>query len=193
MDYTTSRLVGTADFGIKNLDWQLGYGYFWRTQGGMYRGDGALFQFLVVSPRDDIVVVTTGEHDLMQQVLDLMHDHIFSDIGDVRKLKHDSVDQALRFDLELRDLAALSMLNFSELEDHRIFTLENNAMGIERMSFNFEDKGVIVRLEHQAWLRDDPLRLSEWIENATKLSAQPLHIASASEPECSVVAGAAGR
>jgi CubicO group peptidase (beta-lactamase class C family) len=51
-------------------DWRRGYGYqFWQSKHG-YRCDGAYGQFCLVLPEQDAVVVTTGETETMQAILD---------------------------------------------------------------------------------------------------------------------------
>lgn len=53
-----------------NPDWLQGYGYqFWMCRRG-YRGDGALGQFCVVWPDEDVVIGTTAATEDMQALLD---------------------------------------------------------------------------------------------------------------------------
>lgn len=58
-------------------DWDQGYGYqFWRSRHGAFRGDGAFGQYCIVMPEQDAVVaITSGTKD-MQQVLNLVWDHL---------------------------------------------------------------------------------------------------------------------
>ncbi len=57
-------------------DWRRGYGYqFWQSKHG-YRGDGAYGQFCLVLPEQDAVVVTTGETETMQAILDAVWAHL---------------------------------------------------------------------------------------------------------------------
>ncbi|HWJ53995.1 MAG TPA: serine hydrolase domain-containing protein [Propionibacteriaceae bacterium] len=66
----------TATPGEPEPDWRRGYGYqFWRSRHG-YRGDGAYGQFCLVLPEQDAVVVTTGETETMQTVLDAVWAHL---------------------------------------------------------------------------------------------------------------------
>ena len=58
------------------IDWRQGYGYqYWMARHG-YRGDGAHGQFCVVVPDADLVVATTARVDDMQQVLDVLWEHL---------------------------------------------------------------------------------------------------------------------
>ena len=57
-------------------DWRRGYGFsFWQMRGG-YRGDGAFGQLMVVLPEHDVVVATTAATPAMQELVDLLHDHL---------------------------------------------------------------------------------------------------------------------
>ena len=64
-------------------DWDQGYGYqFWRCRHGAYRGDGAFGQYCVVLPEQQAVIaITSGVRD-MQQVLNLLWDHLLPHLGD---------------------------------------------------------------------------------------------------------------
>jgi CubicO group peptidase (beta-lactamase class C family) len=71
----------TANPGEPEPDWQQGYGYqFWRGRHG-YRGDGAYGQFCLVLPEHDAVVVTTGETETMQAILDGVWAHLLPAFG----------------------------------------------------------------------------------------------------------------
>jgi CubicO group peptidase (beta-lactamase class C family) len=57
-------------------DWDQGYGrQFWMSRHG-YRGDGAYGQFCLVLPEHDTVVVTTAATERMQQLLNLVWEHL---------------------------------------------------------------------------------------------------------------------
>lgn len=72
-------------------DWNAGYGYqFWQCRHG-FRGDGALGQFCIVWPDEDMVIVTTAATPDMQGLLDLIEERLVGaiepddrpDIGDI--------------------------------------------------------------------------------------------------------------
>lgn len=57
-------------------DWNAGYGYqFWQCRHG-FRGDGALGQFCIVWPDEDMVIVTTAATPDMQGLLDLFEERL---------------------------------------------------------------------------------------------------------------------
>jgi CubicO group peptidase (beta-lactamase class C family) len=58
------------------VDWQQGYGFqYWMNRHG-FRGDGAYGQFIIVWPEEDAVIITTAETIDMQQLLNLITDHL---------------------------------------------------------------------------------------------------------------------
>jgi len=60
-------------------DWHQGYGYqFWRCRHGAYRGDGALGQYCVVMPEQDMVVGITSGLNNMGAVLNLIWKHLLT-------------------------------------------------------------------------------------------------------------------
>ena len=62
-------------------DWQQGYGLqFWRSRHG-YRGDGAYGQFCLVLPEYDAVVAMTSQTMDMQQVMNLVWEHLLPAFG----------------------------------------------------------------------------------------------------------------
>jgi CubicO group peptidase (beta-lactamase class C family) len=66
----------TPNPGEPEPDWRRGYGYqFWGSRHG-YRADGAYGQFCLVLPEQDAVVVTTGETETMQAILDAAWAHL---------------------------------------------------------------------------------------------------------------------
>lgn len=57
-------------------DWSHGYGHsFWGQRSG-YRGDGAFGQYAIVLPEHDVAVAITSEVETMQDVLDLLWQHL---------------------------------------------------------------------------------------------------------------------
>ena len=67
----------TSNGSDPDSDWDQGYGYqFWRCRHNAYRGDGAFGQYCIVMPDQDAVVAITAGVSDMQQVLDLVWDHL---------------------------------------------------------------------------------------------------------------------
>jgi CubicO group peptidase (beta-lactamase class C family) len=77
-------------------DWDRGYGcQFWMSRHG-YRGDGAYGQFCLVLPEHDAVVVTTAETERMQQLLDLVWEHLLPAFGAAPLAGREPAEAALR-------------------------------------------------------------------------------------------------
>lgn len=66
-----------------NPDWTVGYGYqFWRCRHNAYRGDGAFGQYGLVLPEQDAAIaITSGLRD-MQEILDLVWEHLLPAMHD---------------------------------------------------------------------------------------------------------------
>jgi CubicO group peptidase (beta-lactamase class C family) len=59
-----------------SADWSRGYGYqFWRSRYG-FRGDGAFGQYCLILPEFDAVLVLSSETADMQELLDIVWDHL---------------------------------------------------------------------------------------------------------------------
>lgn len=66
----------------ENPDWGQGYGYqFWRCRHNAYRGDGAFGQFCLILPDQDAVLAITAGTGNMQDVLDLVWEHLLPAMG----------------------------------------------------------------------------------------------------------------
>ena len=64
-------------------DWNQGYGFqFWRCRHNIYRGDGAYCQFCVVIPDRDMVIASTADAPVYQQILNYYWDILLPAIAD---------------------------------------------------------------------------------------------------------------
>ncbi|MET7702938.1 serine hydrolase domain-containing protein [Streptomyces sp. NPDC005485] len=71
---------GTAEGALS--DWQQGYAFqFWKSRHG-YRGDGAYGQLCLVLPDHDAVIAMTAATGQMQELLDLVWQHLLPAFGD---------------------------------------------------------------------------------------------------------------
>jgi hypothetical protein len=74
-----SNADGTPEGALS--DWQQGYGFqFWRSRHG-YRGDGAYGQFCLVLPEHAAVIAMTAATEEMQEVLNLVWEHLLPAFG----------------------------------------------------------------------------------------------------------------
>lgn len=73
IDAAGSAVIANAGVSVYDwADWQKGYGYFfWQcVPEGVYRGDGAFGQFVIVAPRQDMVVAITAGTDRACELLE---------------------------------------------------------------------------------------------------------------------------
>lgn len=88
----TGGAMGDAD----RQDWDQGYGYqFWTSRHG-YRGDGAYGQFCLVLPDHDAVIATTAATERMQDVLNLVWEHLLPAFGPGPLPGREAADAELR-------------------------------------------------------------------------------------------------
>lgn len=74
------------------MDWSQGYGYqFWMCRHGAYRGDGAFGQYCIVLPQQEAVIAMTGGHEDMQQVLNLVWEHLLPGLALPAEAEHRSL------------------------------------------------------------------------------------------------------
>ncbi|SCD35270.1 hypothetical protein GA0115240_10387 [Streptomyces sp. DvalAA-14] len=89
-------------------DWQQGYGFqFWMSRHG-FRGDGAYGQFCVVLPEHDVVIAMTAATEQLQDLLNLMWQHLLPAFGPEPLPDHDKADTALRERLDALALPPLA-------------------------------------------------------------------------------------
>ncbi|MER6347204.1 serine hydrolase domain-containing protein [Streptomyces sp. NPDC001595] len=82
--------------GADRQDWDQGYGLqFWMSRHG-YRGDGAYGQFCLVLPEHDAVIATTAATERMQELLDLVWEHLLPAFGSQPLTGRDYAEAALR-------------------------------------------------------------------------------------------------
>ncbi|GAA2515527.1 hypothetical protein GCM10010423_03550 [Streptomyces levis] len=88
--------TGGAMGDVDRQDWDQGYGYqFWTSRHG-YRGDGAYGQFCLVLPDHDAVIATTAATERMQDVLNLVWEHLLPAFGPGPLSGREAADAELR-------------------------------------------------------------------------------------------------
>jgi len=123
-------------------DWLQGYGYqFWRCQGTAFRGDGAFGQFTIVLPEQDAVIVMTSENKNMQGQLDLVWKHLLP-----------SFDAQSPQAADLSQLKTLKLMppkgrKTSPTLTNKPYQLETNALGLQTVSFAFEDDRCVFKAD----------------------------------------------
>lgn len=149
-----------------NPDWVQGYGYqFWRCRHDGFRGDGAFGQFTLVLPKQETVIVMTGESPDMQEELNLVWEHLLPAI-DAKPSRAD--DAALK-----AQLAALAVGRPEGKHDSptrkrvegRTFQLEANPHGLRGVSFAESATGIVVTFTDDRGGIEIPCGTSEWIRS----------------------------
>lgn len=131
-----------------NPDWSQGYGYqFWRCRHDAYRGDGAFGQFCVVLPQQETVLAMTSGTKDMQQILDLVWEHLLPALGPAPLQEDRAAQEALG-----RRLVTLALPTQPgdptspaavELAGHS-YRARPNERGIERVRCDFREDGATV-------------------------------------------------
>jgi hypothetical protein len=162
------------------VDWRQGYGYqFWRCQHGAYRGDGAYGQYCVVMPEQNAVLVMTCETQDMQGILDRFWQYVLPTMQETPLSNHPAVQQELHNRLTSLHLPLPESQPMPELAgmiSGKIFKLEANDAGIEKISFSFDSRGSIFRLwdgngEHQL-----PCGNGEWVNSEAQMPIMQLNL-----------------
>ncbi|MEA5048086.1 MAG: serine hydrolase [Eubacteriales bacterium] len=126
-------------------DWVSGYGFqFWLCQHGAFRADGAAGQFCIVMPQQNAVLAIMSETMQMQYILDAVWDVLLPRLGKMAQPSEDEVAG-------------------------RTYQLDENALGIRRVSFYFSQEAVKLVFSGASaqWTLDAGRR--DWLASETEL------------------------
>ena len=164
----------TANGSDPDSDWDQGYGYqFWRCRYNAYRGDGAFGQYCIVMPDQDAVVAITAGVSDMQQVLDLVWDHLLP------AMEHEALPPADNGPLAERlrglSLAPQEGLSASALADKysgRRFLFAPNERNLRAVTFAFGEEETLVTVEDASGV-EHPIRIGHgaWVEGSTSFTS----------------------
>ena len=148
-------------------DWNAGYGYqFWMCRHG-YRGDGALGQFCIVWPDEDVVIATTAAAPDMQALLDLIDEHLGGALD--RPGADEAATAAAEADLTAR-CAGLSLPTPVHHGDHRSVagrfarTEDGAAPSVAAVTVTPTDDGWTLCLDHRGGPAELPVGLGRWTD-----------------------------
>jgi len=156
-------------------DWTQGYGYqFWRCRHGAYRGDGVFGQYCIVMPEQDAVLAMTGGMDVfdMQQPLNLVWENLLRAMGDQPLAEASASEQRLREKLGglmLLPVEGLAASATTPQVSGRMYTVDENALGIEAITLNFSQTGCRVRITSGNVEETIACGYGQWEQGETRL------------------------
>ena len=160
-----------------NPDWAQGYGYqFWRCRHNAYRGDGAFGQYCLVMPDQDAVLAITGGLDDMQQVLNLVWQHLLPAFG-AAALPADGPAQTALADqlaaLRLRPVAGARTAPLAAQRSDTTFSLDPNADGLTAIRFQFAGDAPSLTVQGPRGPQQINIGYAEWAPNPPALRPPP--------------------
>ncbi|WP_051251131.1 serine hydrolase domain-containing protein [Paenibacillus harenae] len=173
----TSCQINNEDGQTK--DWQQGYGYqFWRSVHNAYRADGAFGQLCLVLPDQNAVIATTGGHDKMQELLDLIWNYLLQAM-DKHMLPENEVVQTPLAE-KLGSLSLFPSPGHSESViaasiTGKLFEIEENADRVQLVAFYFEKDFCTFFLWDHRGVHHIKCGIGEWIEGITTMTGNALH------------------
>ena len=162
-------------------DWQQGYGYqFWRCRHGAYRADGVFGQYCIIMPEQDAVIAITSGLDVfdMQQPLELIWDILLPAMSSV-VLPEDTVAYA-ELQTKLASLSRPTVAGdfaspIASQVSGRPYKVDTNALGIETITFDFNDIGCTLTIETLTGVDSIQCGCGTWTYSPpVALFAQPL-------------------
>lgn len=142
----TSKQIDNSTGGLESFCTQ-GYGYlFWRTWDNSYFFHGIGCQFCICVPDKDIIFVYNGDNqgnDLAKSlIIDNFFDYIARPASECELPENKAAEEDLRRYTDTLMLYAAKSTHSRDFEKRingKIFTLNENPMGIKRITFDFTD------------------------------------------------------
>ena len=155
-------------------DWMQGYCYqFWRSRHNTYRADGAFGQYIMVMPELDAVVAITSESPDMQDVMNMVWNHILPAMKDEALPENPSAAEELT-----ARLASLALPVPANAEDSPVagtirnnrFLLEENNLKLKYLTLDFAGDTCYLSLGNGETVRSIPFGRGEWITSGTEMA-----------------------
>jgi CubicO group peptidase (beta-lactamase class C family) len=161
----------------QNIDWQQGYGYqFWRCRHDAYRGDGAFGQFCVVLLEQNAVVAMTSGTRNMQNVLNLVWEHLLPSMVDVPLPADEQAQAALADKASAIAYSPLSSDIRSPLAEQvsgSRYGFPENERNIQAAAFDFNADECVITLWNEQGQTQVRCGLGHWVKMETNPSRQP--------------------
>ncbi len=133
----------TANGSDPESDWDQGYGFqFWQCRYNAYRGDGAFGQYCIVMPEQDAVVAITSGSDDLQGILNIVWEFLLPAMKESSLPPDESGLDRMNQKLQQLSIAYVEGDQDSPLASEvsgKTFSLEENMLSIQSISFNFEE------------------------------------------------------
>lgn len=169
VEQATSSQVFNGD--KPSSDWQQGYGYqFWQCRHGAYRGDGAFGQYCIVMQEQDSVAVITSAVNDMQEVLDLVWQHLLPSLNPQQVLKPSNQSEILRLKLSNLELPVVQGEKTSEIATQVSglnYGFDDNEPKIQSMSFQFRAEHLELHVTNDLGNHRLICGYGQWLENHT--------------------------
>lgn len=164
-------------------DWMQGYCYqFWRCQHEAFRGDGAFGQYTIVLPKQDAVIVMTGESNHMQGELDLVWQHL---LPACQPKALPATETALPKNLGSLALALPAghpvLATAGDLAA-KTFKLDTNALGLTSANFTFKDSLCTFTAMAGDTVHAISCGLGQWQRGETRIPGTPPRLISGGRP-----------
>lgn len=166
---TTSKIIQRPDLSAEEQaksDWLQGYCYqFWRCRNNAFRGDGAFGQYVIVMPEQDAVIAITSETSDMQGILNMVWDQLLPAMQDEELAADENAVSALSSKLFSLALPQPQPGMANEMEATvagKSYTMEFNDNGLEKVAFQFGNKGAEVAFTYKDVSYNIPFGSNNW-------------------------------
>jgi CubicO group peptidase (beta-lactamase class C family) len=162
----------------ESSDWLQGYCYqFWRCRNNAFRADGAYGQYIIVMPEKGAVIAITCESPDMQDEINLVWKYLLPTIKDETLPENKAMAETLK-----QRLSGLALPLPERTPDSpvaptltsKIFSLDNNDLKIETISFNFNGETCNLSLKTDGKDYSIPFGSGKWITSETDLAGPNL-------------------
>ena len=167
-------------------DWLQGYCYqFWRCRHNAFRGDGAFGQYTIVMPDQQTVIAMNSETNGMQDVLDLVWEHLLPAIQE-HALPEDQAQlqplQKTLADLSLPPVKGQAVPSTAARVGGKTFKLAENALGLTSVALTFSDAAGVATFGTAVGNHAITVGLGQWERGQTSLPGTPPRLISGGAP-----------
>lgn len=158
-------------------DWLQGYCYqIWRCRHNAFRGDGAFGQFMIVMPDEDAVLAITAETANMQDEINLVWQYLLPAFKEGKLPADNAAVEKLRAKIKTLALPipAKNTEALATTINGKIFTVSNNDMHLQNISFNFSGDECRVSFKTDNAVYEIPFGAGTWQASETNMPGPSL-------------------